>query len=123
MLCRKNENFLCTAFTGVAASLLTGGETMHSLFQFHVGKKKYSNLTSNLTDTALRMMHAKFKDCKYLIIDEISMVGSLLLYKIHNRLQEITGSSLPFGGINILVVGDFFQIIPVGDSCLYKDII
>ena len=51
------------------------------------------------------------------------MVGSLLLYKIHNRLQEITGSCLPFGGINILVVGDFFQIIPVGDSCLYKDII
>jgi PIF1-like helicase/Phosphoglucose isomerase len=123
MLCRKNEKFLCTAFTGVAASLLTGGETIHSLFQFHVGKKKYSNLTSNLTDTALRMMHAKFKDCKYIIIDEISMVGSLLLYKIHNRLQEITGSCLPFGGINILVVGDFFQIIPVGDSCLYKDII
>jgi hypothetical protein len=47
------------------------------------------------------------------------MVGSLLLYKIHNRLQEITGSCLG----EFLVVGDFFQIIPVGDSCLYKDII
>jgi PIF1-like helicase len=47
MLCRKNEKILCTAFTGVAASLLTGGETIHSLFQFHFGKKKYSNLTSN----------------------------------------------------------------------------
>ena len=123
MLTTNNEKFLCTAFTGVAASLLNGGETLHSLFQFHVGRKKCSNLTGSLTDTALRMMHAKFKDCKYIMIDEISMVGSLMMYKIHNRLQEIKGNSLPFGGINMLVVGDFFQIIPVGDSCLYKDII
>ena len=46
-----------------------------------------------------------------------------MLYKIHKRLQEITGNNLPFGGKNILVLGDFFQIVPVGDSCLYKDII
>ena len=43
MDCRKNEKKLCTAFTGVAASLLTGGETIHSLFQYHVGKKIFKS--------------------------------------------------------------------------------
>jgi hypothetical protein len=43
------------------------------------------NLTSNLTDTALRMMHEKFKDCKYIMIDEISMVGSYIRYIIDYR--------------------------------------
>jgi hypothetical protein len=57
-------------------------------FNSMLGKKPL-NLTSNLTDTAFRMMHEKFKDCKYIIIDEISMVGSFMLYKIHNRLQVL----------------------------------
>jgi PIF1-like helicase len=84
MLSSNNEKYLCTAFTGNATSLLSGGETIHSLFQFYVGKKTL-NLTSNLTDTALRMMHEKFKDCKYIIIDEISMVGSYIRYIIDYR--------------------------------------
>jgi Cdc6-like AAA superfamily ATPase len=39
MLSSNNEKYLCTAFTGNATSLLSGGETIHSLFQFYVGKK------------------------------------------------------------------------------------
>lgn len=38
-LMKNNKKFICTAYTGVAASLLTGGETIHSLFQFHIGEK------------------------------------------------------------------------------------
>ena len=51
------------------------------------------------------------------------MVGSGMLYKINNRLQEVMNDITPFGGKNIIVLGDFFQIVPVGDSCLYQDII
>ena len=123
MLREKRLKFLCTAYTGVAASLLNGGETIHSLFQFYIGKNNICHSNSTLSDIALRTMHEKIKDCNYIIIDEISMVGSSMLCKIHHRLQELTGNDLPFGGKNILALGDFFQIIPVGDSCLYKDII
>ena len=38
-------------------------------------------------------------------------------------MQQVMGNSTPFGGKNIIVLGGFFQIIPVGDSYLYIDII
>jgi PIF1-like helicase len=53
------------------------------------------------------------------MIDEISMVGSAMFYKISNRLQDVMNNTEPFGGKNIVVLGDLFQIIPVGDSSLF----
>lgn len=114
---------ISTAFTGVAASLLTGGETIHSLFHIPVGKKAEYYINNNLCDKAFRKLHETFFDCSCIIIDEISMVGSGMLYKIHKRLQEVMKNNKPFGGKNIIAVGDFFQMVPVGDSCLYQDII
>lgn len=120
---KLNKKHVSIAFTGVAASLLSGGETIHSLFHIPIGKKTefYNNTTLN--DKAVRNIHEKFFDCFCIIIDEISMVGSGMLYKINKRLQEIMNNNIPFGGKNMIVLGDFFQIIPVGDSCLYQDII
>ena len=115
-LSHANEKFLCTAYTGAAASLLAGGETIHSLFQIPVGKNVESIVEDSLSDTSLRHLHWKFRNCRFIIIDEISMVGSSLFYIINARMQQVMGNNMPFGGINIVVLGDFFQIIPVGDS-------
>jgi hypothetical protein len=50
-----------------------------------------------------------------LIIDEVSMVGSNMLLEIHKRLQvKATLLEIPFGGVNILAVGDLYQLPPVG---------
>jgi ATP-dependent exoDNAse (exonuclease V) alpha subunit len=56
----------------------------------------------------------------YLIIDEVSMIGCRLLLEIHEALCEAKESSLPFGGIHIIFVGDFAQLPPVGDTKLYS---
>ena len=120
---KLHKKHVSTAFTGVAASLLSGGETIHSLFHIPVGKKTEYYKNTTLNDKALRNINEKFYDCYCIIIDEISMVGSGMLYKINNRLQEVMHNITPFGGKNIIVLGDFFQIVPVGDSCLYQDII
>ena len=123
MLLNANERFVCTAYTGAAASLLAGGETIHYLFQITVGKNPQSIVEDSLSDTSLRHLHQKFIECRFIIIDEISMVGSSMFFIINTRMQQVMGNDTPFGGKKIIVLGDFFQIIPVGDSCLYKDII
>ena len=73
-----NRKHVCTAFTGVAASLLSGGETIHSLFHIPVGKKAEYYLNTTLHDKALRNIHEKFSDCYCIIIDEIGGIRHVL---------------------------------------------
>ena len=50
------------------------------------------------------------------------MVGNTTFnIQINNRLKDIAGSSLPFGGISISAFGDSFQLQPVMDGCIFKD--
>ena len=61
-------------------------------------------------------MRNNFSHLKVLIIDEVSMVGADLLYRIHLRLSDVFQTkpqSVPFGGINVLLVGDLLQLPPV----------
>ena len=65
----------------------------------------------------------RLSDLKVIIIDEISMVLNNLLYYIHLRLNEffrITGTE-PLADLNILAVGDFFQLPPVGRRPVYAE--
>ena len=61
-------------------------------------------------------MRNNFSHLKVLIIDEVSLVGADLLYRIHLRLSDVFQTkpqSVPFGGINVLLVGDLLQLPPV----------
>ena len=49
------------------------------------------------------------------------MVGRHLWNKGNQRLKEIVGTKKDFGGLHVIVVGDFFQMAPVRDSYLFKD--
>ena len=53
--------------------------------------------------------------------DEMSMVGRELFDKSECRLREIFGTGNTFGGLHVIVVGDFFQMAPVRDSYVFKD--
>ena len=56
---------------------------------------------------------------KLIIIDEISMVGSKIL-SINSRLKAILDTSLGFGNVSIICVGDFHQLRPVKDSYFFQ---
>ena len=56
-----------------------------------------------------------------LIIDEVSMVGIGMLNFLNLRLQEVKGNKMPFGGVNVILVGDLFQLRPVGDSWIFSN--
>ena len=60
---------------------------------------------------------------KQILLDEISMVGNnMFTVQINNRLKDIKGSKEDFGGVNILAVGDLFQLPPVFDGYVFNDI-
>ena len=65
----------------------------------------------------------RLADLKVIIIDEILMVSTNLLYYIHLRLNEIFGTTdiEPFADLTILAVGDFFQLPSVGGSPVYAE--
>ncbi|MFA6104407.1 MAG: DEAD/DEAH box helicase [Victivallaceae bacterium] len=97
--------------TGVAA-LNVGGKTIHSLFHFKVVKKCSSPACVKLDKNNVN----RFKEIKRLVIDEISMVRSDLMDLIDYTLRESHESEKPFGGVQIVAIGDLYQLPPVVDE-------
>lgn len=97
--------------TGIATSLIDGS-TIHTLC--HMGVRHAS--TSNVSDKVIQALRKTWKDVRYLIIDEISMVSRAFLARISDRLcvaKEVEDSDTLFGGINVILAGDFHQFPPV----------
>lgn len=57
--------------------------------------------------------YKKIQKCQYLIVDEISMISADFLEKMDAVLKYIRQNTQPFGGLNVIFVGDFLQLPPV----------
>jgi ATP-dependent exoDNAse (exonuclease V) alpha subunit len=112
----KQNPVFRAAPTGVAAFNFVG-KTLHSLLRLPVKGKK-----SDLSVATLQSLQSLFQDCRFLIIDEKSMIDVKTLSLIDDRLRAILPacSDQPFGGVNVLLCGDFFQLPPVGGKPLYS---
>ncbi len=99
-----------TASTG-AASVFLGGQTIHSF----CGLKTKETLTAWDLEAILEKeyLYKKIHKTKVLIIDEVSMISSSLLDSVDLVLKAVKGNSKPFGGVQIVLSGDFFQLPPV----------
>lgn len=121
-----NKKVALTAPTGIAA-VNVGGQTLHSLLGLPTAPYKpnidaqgnYMPATDN-APTRINKYNKKkvklFKELELLIIDEISMVRSDVLDMVSDTLCYFRNSSLPFGGVQLLMVGDLFQLPPVCES-------
>lgn len=108
---------LIAAPTGVAANAI-GGQTLHSLLRLPITPAKEMPLLSVEEATNLRR---QIQAVEFLFIDEKSMIGCVALYRIDRRLRQILEQpDLPFGGRNVILMGDFAQLPPVKASALYK---
>ena len=99
-----------TASTGIAATHMNG-KTIHSWA--HIGIK--DELTpSDLAQISNREDYrTKILNTKVLIIDEISMLHDFRLDMVNRVLQKIHQNELAFGGIQVILCGDLFQLPPV----------
>ncbi|CAF4683910.1 unnamed protein product, partial [Rotaria socialis] len=104
--------------TSIAAAEIDG-LTIHSfLGESRKNSKKKQTRTFRPGDTKLEN---EWRHVKYLIIDEMSMVGLSLLARL-NRIEKTakhTNSDIPFGGVNVIFFGDYLQYSPVLDRPLY----
>ena len=110
---------LMLAPTGKAAYNIKG-YTIHSALAIPACQslKNYKSLDSSRLNT----LRSQIGRLKLIFIDEISMVGNTTFtVQIYNRLKDIKGSSLPFGGVSIVAIGDLFQLQPVMDGYIFKN--
>lgn len=105
------KHYIVGAPTGLAATN-AGGRTLHSIFRIPVSDG-IIHPTYNKFPIEERTVNFIRHGIKALIIDEISMVRADILDYIDRCLCFIKGSGEPFGGIQVIAVGDFYQLPPV----------
>lgn len=99
-----------TAPTGIAASHISG-QTLHSWAGIGLGKGKPTTIVAKVKNNAAAC--ARWTRCHVLLIDEISMLDSELFSVLDHCGRQIRNSDVAFGGIQLIAVGDFFQLPPV----------
>jgi len=110
-----------TATTGTAAFLI-GGKTLHSYLGLGLAKESAEEIFK-FVRYKLKHVADKIRALNVLIIDEISMLDKELLEKISAYLSLLRRNSSPFGGIQIVLTGDFCQLEPVnGEYCFLSDL-
>lgn len=106
----QNINVGITASTGIAATHL-GGITIHSWSG--IGIKKTLN-EEDISELLKRLyLYDRLRNTKVLIIDEISMLQAQLLDMVDRVCRIFRNNDSPFGGLQIIMCGDFFQLPPV----------
>lgn len=102
---------LC-ALTGCAALLLgQKAKTLHSWAGIGLGKGTIQELVTKIRRNQKAMRHWLCTDL--LVIDEISMMTAELLDKLNGIGKKLRSNQQPFGGMQVLLVGDFYQLPPV----------
>jgi ATP-dependent exoDNAse (exonuclease V) alpha subunit len=112
-----SPEILIVSFTGMAAHNVSG-MTAHSAFHLPCGTGEIKPLDPSVKNT----LRSNLLNLKVLIIDEISMMSAKHLDQISFRLREIFGTPqvVHFGGISVIVVGDFNQLPPVGGRLAFQ---
>ncbi len=111
-----SKNIVVAAPTGVAA-INAGGVTLHSLFQlpFHPFLPTKSNKDELLAKIRFNKQRQQLlRKMELLVIDEISMVRCDTMDAIDSILKSVRRKhDIPFGGVQLLCIGDLFQLPPV----------
>ncbi|KAF2077397.1 hypothetical protein CYY_001325 [Polysphondylium violaceum] len=110
---RFPDQVFLTASTGVAGCNI-GGTTVHSFGSIGLGDKKPKDHIASILSNKNALM--RWRSAKVLIIDEVSMISALLLDKLEEIARGVRGKDERFGGIQIVLSGDFCQLPPVSKT-------
>lgn len=123
ILSKTKKKSIVVAPTGVAA-INAGGVTIHSMFQLPTksfipsndptDREYFINRSGLVSVQKIRKERRRLlQELDLLVIDEISMVRADLLDAIDFTLRRLRKNQSPFGGVQLLVIGDLFQLAPV----------
>lgn len=105
---KSKKNVAVTATTGLAATHL-GGTTIHAWSGIGVHDELPKNFFKDLKDSRRDIINK----ADILVIDEISMLHDYRLDMIEEVTRKVRGGDEPFGGLQVILCGDFFQLPPV----------
>ena len=108
-----SKNVGITSTTGCSA-ILIGARTLHSYLKLGISDKTPEQLVYNLKKHP--EVIDKLANLEVLIIEEVSMLSDKLFTTISKYLSLIRKNPEPFGGIQLLLVGDFCQLPPINDN-------
>jgi ribonuclease HI len=107
---RRRNGLFVTATTGVAAENVKG-TTVHSYAGIGLGNASKEELLKFVMGRPPAV--GRWKDTKYLVIDEVSMLHAELFEKLEFIARKVRQDERPFGGVQLILCGDFFQLPPV----------
>ena len=110
---KERKIIAITSTTGTSA-ILINGVTLYSYLGIGLGNSDVSSLF--LMIKKRRDVLRRWRDLDILVIDEISMLSPVLFDKLENLARVIRKNNLPFGGIQLILSGDFLQLPVVGES-------
>jgi ATP-dependent exoDNAse (exonuclease V) alpha subunit len=99
--------------TGIAASHING-MTIHSFFGLGVKEKVNDGLARFLISQ--KFVKNRLKKLEVLVIDEVSMISPDLFETIDKILRKFKETEIPFGGVQVVLSGDFFQLPPISKN-------
>ena len=103
----NNLSISSTAWVGVAASLLQGGQTIHSFYNLPIELNEDS--VCRFSPSKINILHST----SLFIMDEASMISSPGLQAIERSMRDVFSSNVLFGGRVIVLGGDFRQTLPI----------
>lgn len=100
-------------------SSFSGGQTVSAAFCLKFG----NDSQGSYSDKKRAELREALSELKLIIIDEISLISSDLLYKLDKKLKEIfvEKNKTPFGGIGLMLVGDLLQLPPVKGVYIFQE--
>jgi ATP-dependent DNA helicase PIF1 len=108
------KKFQVCALTGCAAVLLqSNARTLHSWTGIGLANGPISSIIQKISRNKKSVK--KWKDTDILIVDEVSMMSKKVFELIEFIARHLKNRTLPFGGLQVVFTGDFFQLPPVGN--------
>ncbi|KAJ8736701.1 hypothetical protein PYW08_007357 [Mythimna loreyi] len=107
----QNKIALAVASSGIAATLLPGGKTAHTMFKIPIDLDRTENPVCGITRNCDKAQ--VIRECSLIIWDECTMAHKKAIEAVDRTLREIRHIDQPMGGITVLFCGDFRQILPV----------
>jgi hypothetical protein len=107
--CTGSNFALATASSGIAALLLDGGRTAHSMFKIPIELSETSTCSISKTSELAELL----RRTKLLVWDEAPMMHKFAFEAVDRTIRDIMEVDQPFGGMTVLLGGDFRQCLPV----------
>ena len=109
-----NRGLHLTASTGIAAVNI-GGVTLHSWAGIGTGNASLHEILRYIGSAKCTKLRRKLRTAKLLAIDEISMISINVLDLLNDLLKTLRANQKPFGGLQVIFIGDFLQLPPINN--------